>query len=119
MTPESYLGTARLVNYVGFDHPPERRMAVHVRAKLPQNDLSYAGMWRVGPERSSRQRRTASPHFRRRFVFIVLGGRGPVRTRLDGKPTGTFTVNADRLYTVVSAAAHRATACSSCGSRPA
>ena len=37
----------------------------------------------------------------------MLGGHGTVRTRLDGKPTGAFVVNADRLYTVVSGTAPR------------
>jgi hypothetical protein len=40
-------------------------------------------------------------------VYIVLGGRGTVRARVDGKPTGAFAVNADRLYTVVSGVAPR------------
>ena len=39
-----------------------------------------------------------------RNVYIVLGGRGTVRTLVDGKPVRTFEVNADRLYTVVSEA---------------
>ena len=37
----------------------------------------------------------------------MLGGHGTVRTRLDGKPTGAFVLNADRLYTVVSGTAPR------------
>ena len=108
MTPESYLGTARLVNYVGSTIHPNVAWPYRFAPKLPQNDLSYAGTWRVGPERivAGKDARLRL-HFQARFVYIVLGGRGTVRTRVDGKPTGSVTVNADRLYTVVSGAAPR------------
>jgi hypothetical protein len=33
-------------------------------------------------------------------VYIVLGGHGTVQTLVDGKPTGTLHVDAQRLYTV-------------------
>ena len=41
-------------------------------------------------------------HFHARFVYVVLGGRGTAQALVDGKPTGSFAVNADRLYRVVS-----------------
>jgi cytochrome c biogenesis protein CcdA/thiol-disulfide isomerase/thioredoxin len=102
MTPESYLGTARLVNYVGSAIHPNVAWRYAFAPKLPQNNLSYAGTWRVGRERivAGKDARLRL-HFQARFVYIVLGGRGTVRTLVDGKPTGTVTVNADRLYTVV------------------
>ena len=46
-------------------------------------------------------------HFRARFVYIVLGGKGTVQALVDGKPDRTVRVNADRLYTVVSGTAPR------------
>jgi cytochrome c biogenesis protein CcdA/thiol-disulfide isomerase/thioredoxin len=108
MTPESYLGTARLANYVGSTIHPNVAWRYTFATKLPQNNLSYAGTWRVGPERiiAGKDARLRL-HFQARFVYIVLGGHGTVRTRLDGKPTGAFAVNADRLYTVVSGTAPR------------
>ena len=108
MTPESYLGTARLVNYVGSAIHPNAAWPYTFARKLPQNDLTYAGTWRVGPELivAGKDARLLL-HFQARFVYIVLGGRGTVRTLVDGKPTGMFAVNADRLYTVVSGAAAR------------
>jgi cytochrome c biogenesis protein CcdA/thiol-disulfide isomerase/thioredoxin len=108
MTPESYLGTARLVNYVGSTIRPNVAWRYTFAPKLPQNELSYAGTWRVGPERIvAGKGARLRLHFQARFVYIVLGGRGIVRTRVDGKPMGAFAVNADRLYTVVSGAAPR------------
>jgi cytochrome c biogenesis protein CcdA/thiol-disulfide isomerase/thioredoxin len=108
MTPESYLGTARLLNYVGSTIHPNVAWPYPFAPKLPQNDLSYAGTWRVGPERivAGKDARLRL-HFQARFVYIVLGGRGTVRTLVDGKPTGSVVVKADRLYTVVSGAAPR------------
>ena len=108
MTPESYLGTARLANYVGSQIHPNVAWRYTFASTLPQNDLSYAGTWRVGRERivAGKDARLRL-HFQARFVYIVLGGRGNVRTLVDGKPTGSVVVNADRLYTVVSGASPR------------
>ena len=108
MTPESYLGTARLANYVGSQIHANVAWPYTFAPKLPQNDLSYAGTWRVGPERivAGKDARLRL-HFQARFVYIVLGGSGTVRTLVDGRPTGSVVVNADRLYTVVSGAAPR------------
>ena len=103
VTPESYLGTAQLVNYLGSAIHPNVTWKYTFASKLPQNYLSYAGAWRVGPERivAGKDARLRL-HFHARFVYVVLGGRGTARALVDGKPTGSFAVNADRLYRVVS-----------------
>ena len=108
VTPESYLGTARLARYVGTKIHPNVSWAYAFAAKLPADDLSYAGNWDVGRERivASLGARLRL-HFRARFVYIVLGGKGTVQALIDGKPERTLHVNADRLYTVVSGAAAR------------
>jgi cytochrome c biogenesis protein CcdA/thiol-disulfide isomerase/thioredoxin len=108
VTPESYLGTARLARYVGSRIHPNAPWPYSFAFTIPNDDLSYAGTWRVGAERivagaNARLRL----HFRGRFVYLVLGGKGTVRTLVDGKPTRTLRVNADRLYTVVSGTAAR------------
>jgi thiol-disulfide isomerase/thioredoxin/sulfite exporter TauE/SafE len=103
VTPESYLGATRLARYVGSKIQPNAP-AVYTFAKtLPQNDLSYAGTWRVGGERVvAVENARLRLHYHARFVYIVLGGRGTVRALVDGKPVRTLDVNDDRLYTVVS-----------------
>jgi thiol-disulfide isomerase/thioredoxin/mannose-6-phosphate isomerase-like protein (cupin superfamily) len=103
VTPESYLGTARVERYVGSRIEPNA-MARYTFAKvLPQNDLTYAGMWRVGDERiTAGENARLRLHYHARDVYIVLGGRGTVRTSIDGKPSRTLDVTEDRLYTVVS-----------------
>jgi cytochrome c biogenesis protein CcdA/thiol-disulfide isomerase/thioredoxin len=108
ITPESYLGTARLARYVGTKIHPNVPWQYAFAATLPADDLSYAGNWNVGSERivASLGARLRL-HFRARFVYIVLGGKGAVQALVDGEPQRTVRVNADRLYTVVSGAAAR------------
>jgi cytochrome c biogenesis protein CcdA/thiol-disulfide isomerase/thioredoxin len=103
MTPESYLGTARLARYVGSKIAPGVAATYTFAKSIPDDDLSYAGTWNVGPQRivagmGARLRL----HYQARFVYIVLGGRGTVQALVNGKPSKTLQVNADRLYTVVS-----------------
>jgi cytochrome c biogenesis protein CcdA/thiol-disulfide isomerase/thioredoxin len=103
MTPESYLGTARLQRYVGSKLYPNRAAGYTFAKTIPPDDLSYAGTWNVGAQRivagiGARLRL----HYQARFVYVVLGGRGAVQALVDGKPTKTLHVTMDKLYTVVS-----------------
>jgi cytochrome c biogenesis protein CcdA/thiol-disulfide isomerase/thioredoxin len=101
LTPETYLGTARIADYAGSRIVPGRFATYHAALSLPQNELTYGGSWRIGP-----QQVVAGPgaflrlHFHAKDVYIVLGGHGTVHALVDGKPTGTIHVNAYRLYTV-------------------
>src|SRR5665213_2050899 len=102
VTPESYLGTARIARYVGSRINPNV-MAQYTFAKvLPQDDLSYAGAWNVGAERivAGKDARLRL-HYHASNVYIVLGGHGTVHAVVDGKPTRTLDVTEDRLYTVI------------------
>jgi cytochrome c biogenesis protein CcdA/thiol-disulfide isomerase/thioredoxin len=103
MTPESYLGTARLQRYVGSKLYPNQAAGYTFATTIPLDDLSYAGTWNVGAQRivaglGARLRL----HYQARYVYVVLGGRGTVHALVDGKPTKTLHVNMDKLYTVVS-----------------
>jgi len=101
LTPESYLGYARLTNYVGANPVPNKFTNYTFPSSLPANTLAYDGSWRVGA-----QAITAGKNARLRLqfeasnVYIVLGGHGSVRSFVDGKPGRTIPVNAERLYTV-------------------
>jgi hypothetical protein len=70
-------------------------------AELPQNALAYGGRWRVEGERivAGRDARLRL-HFVAQNVYLVLGGRGAVQVRVDGKPQKTVRVDAYRLYTL-------------------
>jgi cytochrome c biogenesis protein CcdA/thiol-disulfide isomerase/thioredoxin len=101
MTPESYLGYQRLSNYEGTSPKPNAMAQYHFAKNVFPNTLSYDGMWNVGPEeivagKNARLRL----HFEARNVYIVLGGNGTVQSLINGKPTGTIKVDAQRLYTV-------------------
>ena len=104
MTPESYLGTARLAALRRLEALSERQAAGYTFATtIPLDDLSYAGTWNVGAQRivaglGARLRL----HYQARYVYVVLGGTGTVHALVDGKPTKTLRVNMDKLYTVVS-----------------
>ena len=101
LTPESYLGYARLTNYAGTNPVPDRFSTYTFPDSLPANTLAYDGRWRVGA-----QTITAGKNARPRLqfaasdVYIVMGGHGTVRTLVDGKPIRAIKVNAEKLYTV-------------------
>jgi cytochrome c biogenesis protein CcdA/thiol-disulfide isomerase/thioredoxin len=103
LTPESYLGTARLARYVGSPIKPNVAADYTFAKTIPQDDLSYAGVWNVGAQRiiagMGAQLRL---HYQARYVYVVLGGRGTAQTLIDGKPSKTLDVSADKLYTAVS-----------------
>jgi len=101
LTPETYLGYARIANYVGTTIKPNASASYTFPSSLAQNEFSYAGSWHVGAEQvvagaNARLRL----HFHAEDVYLVLGGHGTVRSLIDGKPAGTIHVNAERLYTV-------------------
>jgi thiol-disulfide isomerase/thioredoxin len=108
VTPESYLGYARLERYAGTPVRPDAVTAYRFPASLPQNELSYAGEWRIGGERAvAVANARLRLHFHARNVYVVLGGRGTVESLVDGRRLGTIRVDADRLYTVISGSAVR------------
>jgi thiol-disulfide isomerase/thioredoxin len=104
VTPESYLGYERLASYYG---PPVTKDAEHAysfpRARaLAENELAYAGRWRIEDERAIAGRDARLRlHYRARDVYLVLTGSGTVRVLVDGKPERTVRVRGDRLYTLV------------------
>ncbi len=101
LTPESYLGFSRLSNYVGTNPVPNKIATYHFATTIPGDTLSYDGKWRVGAEEIvSGANARLRLRFQARNVYVVLGGHGSVRTLIDGKPTGTIKVDAQRLYTV-------------------
>jgi cytochrome c biogenesis protein CcdA/thiol-disulfide isomerase/thioredoxin len=101
VTPESYLGYERLDRYAGSPLVHDRQAAYRFPATLPQNDLAYAGRWRVEGERivAGRDARLRL-HFHARDVYLVLGGRGHVDVLVGGRRTRSVPVDAYRLYTL-------------------
>ena len=104
VTPETYLGYARLERYAGRRVQPDRDALYAFPGRLSNDELSYAGRWHVGLQRivAGRSARLRL-HFHARRVYVVLGGRGAVDVLLDGKPVRIVQVQgAPRLYTALS-----------------
>jgi cytochrome c biogenesis protein CcdA/thiol-disulfide isomerase/thioredoxin len=103
VTPESYLGYQRLDRYAGLPVREDKAAQYAFPRGLALNELAYAGGWTVGPQRivagSDARLRL---HFQAQRVYLVLGGHGRVEKLVDGRPVGTFAVEGDRLYTVLS-----------------
>jgi cytochrome c biogenesis protein CcdA/thiol-disulfide isomerase/thioredoxin len=101
LTPETYLGYARLARYTGSQLVPDASVRYTFARKLPGDALSYDGIWKVGPEKIvAGQGAGLRLHFHAKNVYIVLGGRGAVRALIGGRPAGTLRVDSYRLYTV-------------------
>ena len=101
MTPETYLGYARIQNYRGSQITPDAFRRYVYAPSLPEDALSYSGAWKIGSQIALAGPSAALKlHFHAKDVYIVLGGRGTVHALVDGKPAGTLDVNAYRLYTV-------------------
>ncbi|MDX6410514.1 MAG: hypothetical protein QOE91_30 [Gaiellaceae bacterium] len=108
MTPESYLGTARLDRIVGDPIHAGVPWTYHFPATVPADDLAYAGRWKLEKERAVAVKDARLRlNFRASKVFLVLGGHGSVDVLVDGRQTRTVHVDGDRLYTLVNASQAR------------
>jgi len=101
LTPETYLGYARIADYAGGTIKPNTSAAYTFPSSLAQNEFAYAGNWRVGAQQAlAGANARLRLHFHAEDVYLVLGGRGTVTSLIGGKPAATIHVNAERLYTV-------------------
>jgi thiol-disulfide isomerase/thioredoxin len=101
LTPETYLGYARIANYTGTPIVPDKVAHYRFANKLFANAFSYGGTWRVGAEKITAGRGARLRlEFQAKNVYLVLGGRGGVQVLIDGKQTKTLHVGAEQLYTV-------------------
>ena len=105
LTPETYLGSDRLSNFVGSPVVPGRETSYTIPKVVPLNGVAYGGRWTVDRERivaGDEARLRLSYHARN--VYLVLGkgeSAGSVQVSVDGKPVKTIAVTGDRLYTLV------------------
>jgi cytochrome c biogenesis protein CcdA/thiol-disulfide isomerase/thioredoxin len=104
-TPETYLGHARIERFVGSELVPDREARYTIPRVVPTGAVAFGGRWTV-----ERERIVAGRGARLRLgfyahdVFLVLGTSGGTETvevALDGRPSGTVRVSADKLYTLV------------------
>ena len=101
-TPETYLGYTRIGNYDGSPLRSNEAAKYTFPSALPNDSFAYAGTWTVEGERIlAGQGARLRLNFLARSVHLVLGGRGQVRVKLNGRELRTVNVTADRLYTLV------------------
>jgi cytochrome c biogenesis protein CcdA/thiol-disulfide isomerase/thioredoxin len=102
LTPETYLGSARIDRFVGSRIVPGKEADYTIPKAVPQNGLAYGGRWTVGEERIvAGEDARVRLIFHARKVFLVLGGKGRVDVAVDGRPVKTVDATEDRLYTLV------------------
>ena len=122
ITPETYLGPGASTRAATSARRIVTGQAGRVHARRPraEDSISYGGEWTLSGQ-SARAGTGArlELRFNAQDVYIVLGGKGRVTTLLDGKPLGSIDVNADRLYTVLSARASTRDGLLGSASRPA
>ena len=71
-------------------------------ARVPRDRFAYGGVWRIDAVSATAIHAAAiRVRFGARRVFLVLGGRGTVAVRVDGRPTRTVRVTRQRLYPLV------------------
>jgi thiol-disulfide isomerase/thioredoxin len=104
LTPETYLGYARLANYGGSMAGAEggHFSRYVLPAHLDENRVAYGGVWLVDKERIvAGKNAVVQLRFRARDVYLVAGGRGTVQALVDGRRTRTVRIDGSRLYAVV------------------
>jgi thiol-disulfide isomerase/thioredoxin len=102
LTPESYLGFARIARNGGDAVANDAEHTYRLPAMLADNELAFGGSWRVERERAIAGRAARLRlDYRARNVYLVLTGTGSVRVLVDGKPERTVRVTGDRLYALV------------------
>ena len=102
VTPESYLGYARLDRNGGDRVVNDKAHAYTFPRGLMANELAFGGVWKIEDERAVAGLSAGLRlQYRARDVFLVLTGKGTIDVLVDGKPERTVRVTADRLYTLV------------------
>ena len=102
LTPETYLGYARLDRNAGDPIEKDRPHAYTFPRGLSENELAYSGIWTVQDERAIAGLSAGLRlQYRARNVYLVLTGKGTVDVAVDGKPERKVRVRNDRLYTLV------------------
>jgi thiol-disulfide isomerase/thioredoxin len=102
LTPETYLGTARIANLVGDPVHAGTPWTYRLPKVLHQNELAFGGRWTLERERAvAGENARLRIDFQASKVFLVLGGHGTVDVLVDGRRVRTVRVDGDRLYTLV------------------
>jgi cytochrome c biogenesis protein CcdA/thiol-disulfide isomerase/thioredoxin len=103
-TPETYIGYARLQDYVGGPIQPDTTASYTAPSQVPLNGWALRGVWTVGAERATAGSGAGLElEFSAQDVYLVLAGTGTVEVSLDGNIVSTIQVSGvPGLYTLFS-----------------
>ena len=87
LTPETYLGVGKVVNYGGTGTYDEGTATFDYPARLPDDTFAYKGDWKLDYQGATvtGPQSTVELNYRARNVYLVVGGTGTVTVTRDGE----------------------------------
>ncbi len=89
LTPETYFGVGKVVNYAGTGTYDEGRAVFSLPQKLPDDSFALQGPWQLDYQGATADGDASSIelNYRAKNVYIVVGGTGNLVVTRDGKTT--------------------------------
>jgi cytochrome c biogenesis protein CcdA/thiol-disulfide isomerase/thioredoxin len=89
LTPETYFGVGKVVNYAGTGTYDEGRSTFSLPQKLPDDSFALQGPWQLDYQGATADGDASSIdlNYRAKNVYIVVGGTGNLIVTRDGKTT--------------------------------
>jgi cytochrome c biogenesis protein CcdA/thiol-disulfide isomerase/thioredoxin len=89
LTPETYFGVGKVVNYAGSGTYDEGRSIFSLPQKLPDDSFALEGPWKLDYQGATSDGDASSIelNYRAKNVYIVVGGTGNLVVTHDGKTT--------------------------------
>jgi cytochrome c biogenesis protein CcdA/thiol-disulfide isomerase/thioredoxin len=87
LTPETYLGVGKVVNYGGTGTYDEGTATFDYPARLPDDTFAYKGDWKLDYQGATvtGPQSTVELNYHARNVYLVVGGTGTVTVTRDGE----------------------------------
>jgi cytochrome c biogenesis protein CcdA/thiol-disulfide isomerase/thioredoxin len=87
LTPETYLGVGKVINYGGTGGYDEGAATFDYQAPLPDDTFAYSGDWKLDYQGATANGADSSIvlNYRARNVYLVVGGTGTVSVTRDGE----------------------------------
>jgi cytochrome c biogenesis protein CcdA/thiol-disulfide isomerase/thioredoxin len=89
LTPETYFGVGKVVNYAGIGTYDEGRSVFSLPPKLPDDSFALQGPWQLDYQGATADGDASNIelNYRAKNVYIVAGGTGNLVVTRDGKTT--------------------------------
>jgi hypothetical protein len=89
LTPETYFGVGKVVNYAGSGTYDEGRSIFSFPQQLPDDSFALEGPWKLDYQGATSDGDASSIelNYRAKNVYIVVGGTGNLVVTHDGKTT--------------------------------